>query len=183
MIERHQCVTMCYNIPGQMWPSELCWLYDTFSKSMVHAEIGTYCGRSLLASCGGMQFGSVVVSVDNDSEAFNAQWVSGVRKLTVGLIPTGIKVQQFNSDSLAISSQLYRAGMRFDSVFIDACHHYAECAADIEAWRPLIKPGGILSGHDYWPKDAGVMDAVNELVPGFQVAPGTRIWFSRQNPS
>lgn len=179
MLERHQCVTTCYNIPGQTWPTELCWLYDTFKASKSHAEIGTYCGRSLLASCGGMQPGSVVVSVDNDCEAFSSEWVSGVRSLTLKLIPPSIDVRRFRADSLEVASQLYRAGMRFDSVFIDACHHYAECSADIRAWRELLKPDGIISGHDYWPVHNGVMDAVNECVPGFQVVPGTRIWFAR----
>lgn len=180
MIERHQCVTMCYNIPGQTWPTELCWLYDTFKDSRAHAEIGTYCGRSLLATCGGMKAGSSVLAVDDDSEAFNGQWVSSVRRQTFDLL-IPVPVTEWRMGSLQAAVQAFDSGMRFDSVFIDACHHYAECSADIQAWRSLIKPGGILAGHDYWPAYTGVMDAVNELVPGFQVVPGTRIWFARQN--
>jgi hypothetical protein len=36
-----------------------------------------------------------------------------------------------------------------DFVFIDADHSYQGCKADIEAWRPKIKAGGFISGHDY----------------------------------
>ena len=36
----------------------------------------------------------------------------------------------------------------FDLVFIDADHSYAATLSDIKAWRPKIKPGGILCGHD-----------------------------------
>jgi hypothetical protein len=58
-----------------------------------------------------------------------------------------------------------------DLVFIDADHSYEGCKADIEAWRPKLRPGGWLTGHDY---DAdrypGVIQAVKELVPGYQLA-------------
>ncbi len=55
--------------------------------------------------------------------------------------------------------------------FLDADHQYGAVKADIEAWLPKVKPGGILAGHDYldplsdyhplvaWP---GVTRAVNE---------------------
>jgi len=47
-------------------------------------------------------------------------------------------------------------------VYIDACHTYEAVKADIRTWRPKIKPGGILAGHDYagW---AGVRQAVDEV--------------------
>jgi hypothetical protein len=34
-------------------------------------------------------------------------------------------------------------------VFIDADHSYDACKRDIEAWRRVVVPGGILSGHDH----------------------------------
>ncbi len=52
-----------------------------------------------------------------------------------------------------------------DFVFIDADHSYEGCRADIEAWLPKLKSGGLLSGHDYanteFPK-FGVTRAVDE---------------------
>jgi len=38
---------------------------------------------------------------------------------------------------------------RFDFVYIDAAHDYASVSADIQAWLPLVKVGGIIAGHDY----------------------------------
>lgn len=50
-----------------------------------------------------------------------------------------------------------------DFVYIDAEHTYEACKADIAAWYPLIRVGGVLSGHDYggFP---GVTRAVDEFV-------------------
>lgn len=63
-----------------------------------------------------------------------------------------------------------------DLVFIDADHRYEAVHADILAYLPLVKPGGILAGHDHgWP---GVAQAVGELLPGYETAP-TSIWFYR----
>lgn len=48
------------------------------------------------------------------------------------------------------------------AVFIDADHSTGEVKSDIRAWKPKIKPGGILAGHDYdWDS---VKVAVDELL-------------------
>jgi Methyltransferase domain len=36
-----------------------------------------------------------------------------------------------------------------DLVFIDGDHSYSAVKADIEAWLPKVRRGGVLSGHDY----------------------------------
>jgi hypothetical protein len=66
-----------------------------------------------------------------------------------------------------------------DFVFIDADHSYEGCKADIAAWMPKLKPGGLLSGHDYDHPDFekfGVKRAVDEL--GLDVELGDNLtWF------
>lgn len=42
-----------------------------------------------------------------------------------------------------------RMGRVFDFVFIDGDHSYQGCCADIQAYYPLLKAGGLLAGHDY----------------------------------
>ena len=37
-----------------------------------------------------------------------------------------------------------------DFVYIDADHSYPACSADIEAYLPKMKPGGIIAGHDWF---------------------------------
>lgn len=63
-----------------------------------------------------------------------------------------------------------------DFVFIDADHSYEAVAADIARWRPKVREGGWLGGHDY---DArrfpGVVKAVREVFADPEVYAGT-IW-------
>lgn len=48
-----------------------------------------------------------------------------------------------------------------DFVFLDASHEYEDIKADIAAWYPKVKPGGLFAGHDYsW---TGVNKAVTEF--------------------
>jgi hypothetical protein len=51
----------------------------------------------------------------------------------------------------------------FDFVFIDADHSFEAVTLDIAAWRPKIKDGGLLCGHDYG-YDEGVALAVDAFV-------------------
>ena len=57
-----------------------------------------------------------------------------------------------------------------DLVYIDGDHTYEGCKADIHAWWPKVKSGGILMGDDYFEYktgkgfDFGVIPAVNEFV-------------------
>lgn len=78
----------------------------------------------------------------------------------------------------------------FDFVFIDADHSYRGCKSDIEAWRPKVKSGGWLCGHDYnfRAPDAGitfgeeVKRAVDEAVAanGWKLELGDNYtWFVR----
>ena len=54
-----------------------------------------------------------------------------------------------------------------DFVYIDAAHDYANVKADIEAWAEKVRPGGIVSGDDYYEFPSGdgeVIPAVDEYV-------------------
>lgn len=51
-----------------------------------------------------------------------------------------------------------------DFVYIDARHGYQHVKADIEAWLPRVKPGGIIAGHDYEWRHKGVVQAVYETL-------------------
>lgn len=73
------------------------------------------------------------------------------------------KVLQTNS--LSAARFLAAGEEKFDLVYIDADHRYEGVKADIEAWLPLVKDGGIICGHDYGdPGFPGVEKAVREVI-------------------
>lgn len=55
----------------------------------------------------------------------------------------------------------------FDFVYLDGDHKYEPVAADIAAWWPKVRQGGILAGHDYIERshieEFGVIPAVTEF--------------------
>ena len=63
-----------------------------------------------------------------------------------------------------------------DFVFIDADHAYRAVCADIELYRPKLRPGGMLAGHDYG--KPGVRRAVVELVPTARTTGFDGIWYA-----
>ena len=60
-----------------------------------------------------------------------------------------------------------------DFVFIDAAHDYENVKKDIIAWKPKVRPGGILAGHDYNQENSpGLVRAVHECLTNVEfVAP------------
>jgi|GEM_PF-643433 len=73
-----------------------------------------------------------------------------------------------------------------DFVFIDADHSYEGCSADIAAWYPKVRAGGLMSGHDYSNTDFpcfGVNQAVDEFITeyGLTLELGDNFtWFARK---
>jgi len=72
----------------------------------------------------------------------------------------------------------------FDMVYIDASHLYDDVLADIIAWGPKVRKGGLLGGHDYYTKSHGdswpkmVVDrfiGVDKLLP---LPPESTIWMT-----
>lgn len=65
------------------------------------------------------------------------------------------------------------ADASLDFVFIDADHSEAGVKRDIRVWRPKIRAGGMLMGHDAaWD---GVGRAIDELCPGYWIGPND-VW-------
>lgn len=182
-MDRHEAVTRCYQIPGMCWPAELGALYDLFAGSMRHVEVGSFCGRSLFVTA--MTLGqeaelfAVEPFIGCEVDQFplpSIEWQRDVLYATVEAIREhrpDIRLHVIEAKSLDALRAFQGEAM---SIYIDACHHYAECSADIQGWRSVLTPGGILAGHDYWAADPGVMDAVNAFCPQFRVLPDTRIW-------
>jgi predicted O-methyltransferase YrrM len=156
------------SIEGWMSDEELKWLETRASMCTRVVEVGSHMGRStraLVTGCKGR-----VYSVDRwDSDlAFDAFCINMHDALDSNLL-------LFKGNSTEVASLM--AGSLFDAVFIDADHSYEGVAADLHAWEPKVRKGGILCGHDYDPYWPGVIKAVNErFASSVKRGPGS-IWF------
>lgn len=65
-----------------------------------------------------------------------------------------------------------------DFVYIDANHEYPYITADLCAWVPKVRSGGIVAGHDFY--RSGVRDSkchVKAAVEGYAIAYRLKPWF------
>jgi len=68
------------------------------------------------------------------------------------------------SDSLAAARTLAAKLGMIDLIFIDGDHSYAACQADIVAWAPFLKRGGVMAFHDFGSRAEGVTRAIFEEI-------------------
>ena len=65
-----------------------------------------------------------------------------------------------------------------DFVFVDGNHDYEYVKKDIELWMPKIVKGGMMAGDDYKRCEAGVIQAVDEMLPHKKIL-GEDVWMVR----
>ena len=56
-----------------------------------------------------------------------------------------------------------------DFIYIDGDHSYEGVMADLKAWAPKVKKGGLISGHDVLNPAYGVKQAVEEFAKDYDV--------------
>lgn len=140
------------------------------------AEIGVKEGRTmlhLLKACAGLRmlgvdfFAARPGIEEHGGEPFaDVDWAKVEGELREALWKFEERGVLFKGDSLDAATTI--ADGSLDFVFVDADHREAAVRADILAWRPKIKPGGMLLGHDLQDRFPGVKRAVDALCPGWQ---------------
>lgn len=141
-------------------------------KNPVGCEIGVYQGRmsaELLKARPDLTLYMIdswtpIVSPDTDERIKKTYHDEYIENMSVAVKA----VSEFGDRAIVIrikSEIAYTFIMgKFDFIFIDGSHLYDDVKTDILLWSKLVKPGGILCGHDYgsWP---GVKQAVDEIFP------------------
>jgi predicted O-methyltransferase YrrM len=168
-------INKAVSIEGWMNENELLWLATEALTHELIVEVGSYHGRSTRAL--GDHTQGIVIAVDT--------WTGPIGANERDVLPSFYETFKTNLSDLIeigivlpvlpVESLKYIADSP-DLVFIDADHTYEGVSKDIKFWLPKIKKGGMISGHDFFYPD--VAQAVQELVPNFQLAPQTNIWFA-----
>ena len=147
-------------VDGWMSVSELAFLYAIASKMPEGArvvEVGSWKGRSTVAICEALTSCKDVTMRAIDTwqgdphilELENARDLQedGVYKTFCANTAAYGFLKAERMTSLEAAPHFENGSL--DWVFIDAFHEYESVSADIQAWYPKLKPGGLISGHDY----------------------------------
>lgn len=93
----------------------------------------------------------------------------------------GDRVTQIRLDSVEAAQEINEP---IDFVYIDGDHSYEGIRADLEAWFPLVREGGIVAGHDYGqPAFPGVKAAADHFFKRFGLTvthEGKGIWWAHR---
>jgi predicted O-methyltransferase YrrM len=179
-------VDYALNIPGWMTNVELGWISKTaagLKPGSVWAEVGTWMGRSWSCAALSLPEGSTIIAVDT----FMGEYLEPLKYVQDhgSVLPKfeavvadvkrqrpDLKIHIFTERS--VEAAVHVARRSCDVVFIDCDHRTEAVIADNKAWRPKLKIGGLLCGHDG--DDPGVIAALERLP--FTMDPSARgsIW-------
>lgn len=176
-------------IQGWMTPDECGWIAQQARQARVIVEVGVWRGRSTV--CWLENTSGVVYAVDawpadgcgcqayeelrqkgreairNDALKNLAPWLASGRCFLLEM--------RSNEAARVLQDLLQFRGA--DLVFIDGGHDLLTVADDIRNYLPLVRPGGLLSGHDYDEVRAGI-DSVALRVEVDRPRAGS-IWWHR----
>jgi predicted O-methyltransferase YrrM len=155
-------------IHGWMNETELEFLAQTAAQSNLIIEFGCYKGRSTRALADNTK--GKVIAVDPWNGDYPDQH-GGIHSIRTDVYDEFIVNLKDKIDDGTVTpireystNFKYQLGRQYDFIFIDGDHRYEIVKLDIVLGLHLLKPGGILAGHDYthcdWP---GVKKAVDEF--------------------
>jgi predicted O-methyltransferase YrrM len=147
----------------------------------VVVEVGSFRGRSTIAIAEGLERVDRPRLIAVDTFAGDPEWdeiaeVSEARRRFDRNTEGIAFLEVIQAESVRAAEEIGDASV--DWVFIDALHDYRSVRNDIRAWAPKLKPGGLMSGHDYG--RAGVTDAVLAVFDVVEVEHS--IWRTRRSP-
>lgn len=141
-------------------------------KRIVGAEVGVQCGENALTMLKEWEDVRKLHLVDSyvqDARAFLTAY-----KVTR---PCGNRIEWHLMDSVEAAKGFKDKCLDF--CYIDADHSYDSVKADIRAWKPKVKDGGYLCGHDYDSHlpNCDVTRAVHEIFNPETVGTGECDWW------
>lgn len=179
-------VERALKIDGWMSRDELEWLEENAAGKRCVVEFGSWCGRSSVAlaaarslACVDHWNGSKEHSSLMKRRDIRAEWAANTAEDADHV--HGVRTDLGTAEGWALFLAPFRlAHDQADMVFIDASHDKESVMRNITQAMSILRPGGLLCGHDYggslWP---GVTAAVDEMVANVQRGPSS-IWFSRE---
>jgi hypothetical protein len=142
--------------PGSPLYSGFLDLLEVLPRRLLVAEVGAYTGEAtVLLSLVAQRVWAIDLWAEPEIERqFDLRIAPYVR--------AGVEIEKLRLSSIQAAAGF--PDKLFDLVYVDADHEYASVREDLVAWKPKVRPGGLIGGHDYrttWP---GVDRAVEEIL-------------------
>ena len=134
------------------------------ARGLVGVEIGTAAGNNALSMLRELPIKKLFlvdpyVPYIEHGRRLSYVGAERIAKDRLGRFSEAIFVKKSSDDALADVTE------PLDFVYIDGNHDYDCVKRDITNYYPLVKPGGVLGGHDYLPRPVlEVCDAVDDFV-------------------
>lgn len=150
-------------------------IYDELPDGSTLVEVGSFTGRSASMMASMIKDGRKYIDfycVDrwtiDPKKGYQKNIMEGKGDDVYALFKENLEKKGLFAQVKPIKKASVEAAKEFndkslDAVFIDAGHEYEDVIADIKAWYPKVKDGGIIAGHDYSHKFPGVVKAVNKI--------------------
>lgn len=150
-------------------------------------EIGSWMGASTCFLAAGLKGDAAkIYAVDNfqgistrgeDSTWYNRHFrklgtssTLEIFKANFAALGLSSRAEPVVSDSLAAAKSLFALRGSIDLIFIDGDHSYDACRADIDAWLPYLRKGGVAAFHDFGSRADGVTRAIFETIKAGRLA-------------
>lgn len=143
-------------------------------------ELGSWLGASAIAMARMVRrWGGTVTCVDawtgelNDDGGTARQGQTPIMILSCAraMVEAGVSASIRLIPAGTVDTARYWRGP-VDFLFVDADHSHSGCAADLEAWVPHVRPGGVIAGDDY---DHPLYPGVKSAWDAFEAQRGLRL--------
>jgi hypothetical protein len=104
----------------------------------------------------------------------NEEMIGAYHTVKDTMLPYGQRVTVLKAPSVKAAETIPDGSL--DCVLIDALHTYHACKADILAWMPKLRPGGLMIGDDHSEYFPGVQTAVEEIFGTAHTVLGQTWW-------
>lgn len=157
--------------------AELAWIAEYASRATNYLEIGAYAGRSTKVVCLANPKVKVTVLDTWDDDGVYEDFQHNLREeIQSGQVAMVRGSSQETIKNLPLDPP-HGKFSQFDACWIDAGHLEHLVKADCENTIPLMMPGSLMSGHDYYAKERNdVYRGVHSAIKGPIGNPVDSIW-------
>lgn len=126
-------------------------------KAKLVLELGVNTGESTVALLEAVQ------QTDGKLVSVDQQELPRTRAMLESYGLTG-RWEFHKMDDLKFAREIWPKGQLADMIFLDTSHQYGHTKKEIEAFEPLLRPGGVMTFHDTMTFYDGVQKPINEFL-------------------